>query len=46
MSDLLLNWRFGNRHLQVRKNWPLVTFRVNPYWNLCKPDKWFQRYEC
>jgi hypothetical protein len=42
MSDLWINWRFGTRHLQVKPNWPFVTFRVNPWWVSNPPEKWFE----
>lgn len=42
MSNLLLNWRFGARHLQIHRGKPWVTFTVNPWWLKNKPEKWFE----
>ena len=44
MSDCIINWRFGTRHLQIYLNAPYVTFKVNPYWLENNPSKWFERY--
>ena len=44
MSDCIINWRFGTRHLQIYRKAPYVTFNVNPYWLENKPSKWFERY--
>ena len=45
MSNLWINWRFGTRHLQIGRDFPYVSFSVNPYWVEHKPAKWFEVYE-
>lgn len=44
MRNLWLNWRFGNRHLQIGTDKPYITFRPNPYRIYTKYDTWFERY--
>lgn len=44
MSDLLVNIRFGKRHLQINKNWK-VTFRKNSYWDYNPMVKYFEVYD-
>ena len=45
MSNLWINWRFGTRHLQIGRDFPYVSFSINPYWVENKPAKWFEVYE-
>lgn len=43
MSNLIINIRFGTRHLQITNEFPYeITFRVNPYHITNKPGKWFE----
>ena len=45
MSNLLLNWRFGIRHLQISlKSSPYISFKVNEYYIENPPKKWFEIY--
>ena len=49
MGDLIINWRFGSRHLQVG-GWPWVTLSRNPHHasggqGRSDPNwRWFQVY--
>jgi hypothetical protein len=44
MSDLILNIRFGVRHLQI--TWDgIITFQENTYWKTVKPTTWFKIYQ-
>lgn len=44
MSDLVINIRFGHRHLQVSKS-GRVSFKKNDYWKYHPMPKWFEVYE-
>lgn len=43
MSNLLFNIRFGSRHFQMNREFKM-SFEVNPFWIINKPEKWFQIY--
>jgi len=44
MSDLIINIRFGKRHLQVTNKYK-VTFNKNAYWEYHPYAKWFEIYD-
>lgn len=44
MDSLILNVRFGKRHLKIYKNPYTITFRKNDYWFFNKPKTWFKLY--
>ena len=44
MSNQYINIRFGKWHLQVMRDRPYISFRLNTYWNEYEYTKWFCVY--
>lgn len=44
MSDCIINWRFGARHFQIKRNSPYVRISKNYYHIENPPETWFERY--